>query len=225
MSPNFKTTASQAPLFTLSSHKRNHAIDYFLLLGLFIYEPGWPRSRPPTTSFKKVPMFMRTGPALGLGDRHLGWPGSYEHSRPVDRDENISIPHDWTVILQPRWQYLALSASFSILKVYHFAAVVLKVTRVEKATTWITIEIGSRGTIFTWFLAPFSSRLTGLKFLVWTHGRAQVKRPLLPAKRVTSTGNPRSSRQSDIRPHRQETRFMNFLYVRLLSAGFLFTNE
>ena len=73
--------------------------------------------------------------------------------------------------------------------------------------------------------AVFICRFTGLKFLVWTHDRAHVKRPLLSAKRVTYTGNPRSSRQSDIGPHRQETRFMNFLYVRLLSAGFLFTNE
>ena len=56
---------------------------YFLCKNsdVFIWEPGQPgqprsRSRRP-----------------GL---NLGWPGSYEHSSPVDRDENISTAHNWT---------------------------------------------------------------------------------------------------------------------------------
>ena len=32
------------------------------------------------------------------GHRDLSWPGSSEHYSPVDRDENISTAHDWTVV-------------------------------------------------------------------------------------------------------------------------------
>ena len=50
-----------------------------------------------------------------------------------------------------------------------------KVTRVDKATARGTIEISSRGAILHLYsrrLAPFVSRLTGMKFLMWTHDRA-----------------------------------------------------
>ena len=66
------------------------------------YEPG------PTISFVKIPMCSyenRASPVnrdVGLGDRDLGWPSSYdpgyEHSSPVDWDENVSTVQDWTVV-------------------------------------------------------------------------------------------------------------------------------
>ena len=43
-----------------------------------------------------MPMYSYENRASPV-NRDLGWPASYEHSSPVDRDENISTAHDWTV--------------------------------------------------------------------------------------------------------------------------------
>ena len=50
---------------------------------------------------------------------------SYEHSSLIDRDDNVSAVHDWTVTECPWWLgSIAISAEFFIPKVHHLAAVV-----------------------------------------------------------------------------------------------------
>ena len=90
----------------------------------------------------------------------------------------------------PGWKYFncaclngrlvaAVAVFWLICSIFHFKSLPFscsdKVTRVDQATARGTIEISSRGAIFDLYsmrLAPFSSRSTGMKFLIWTHDRA-----------------------------------------------------
>ena len=123
---------------------------------------------------------------LQLRDYHCSCePGcSYETTGPA-RSTEISVSATGMKIFQLRdWLNGRLAASVAVFwliwQIFHFKSIPFscsnKVTRVEKATARGTIEISSRRGanfhLYSRHQAHFSSRITGTKFLIWTHDKA-----------------------------------------------------
>ena len=124
---------------------------------VFIWEPGQPgqpRSRSRRSGSRLTGLIWTLQP---------GWPGwKYFNCAWLNGRLAASVAAFWLVCWIFHFKSRPLSCSS-------------KVTRVDNSTTRGTIEMSSRAAIFDSYAGTspsFLSRLTGLKFLIWTHGRA-----------------------------------------------------